>query len=123
MHDAVRKAAIKDQEVAGVDVVSPTASCSRDNMIDYFAERLPGVQVDHTGTKSFYYDFYEQRGARSKLRHRAARSGPDEVRFLEQFSIRRGEGLHHRAALRSSSASATSTTRARRRSRSTSRGC
>ena len=38
MHDAVRKAAIKDQEVAGVDIVSD-GEPQRDNMIDYFAER------------------------------------------------------------------------------------
>ena len=47
IHDAAVKAAIKDQEVAGVDIVSD-GELSRDNMIDYFAERLPGVQVDHT---------------------------------------------------------------------------
>ena len=45
MYDAARKAAIKDQEVAGVDIVSD-GELQRDNMIDYFAERLPGVQVD-----------------------------------------------------------------------------
>jgi 5-methyltetrahydropteroyltriglutamate--homocysteine methyltransferase len=30
----------------------------RDNMIDYFAERLPGVDIDTT-SKQFYYDFYD----------------------------------------------------------------
>ena len=34
-------------------------------MIDYFAERMPGVQVDQ-GSKRFYYDFYES-VVRSKL--------------------------------------------------------
>ena len=57
MHDAVRKAAIKDQETAGIDIVSD-GEAQRDNMIDYFTERLPGVQVD-LGSKRFYYDFYE----------------------------------------------------------------
>jgi 5-methyltetrahydropteroyltriglutamate--homocysteine methyltransferase len=55
MHDAVVKAAIKDQEVAGVDVVSD-GELRRDNMIDYFAERLPGVEIDRSAKKS-YYDF------------------------------------------------------------------
>jgi 5-methyltetrahydropteroyltriglutamate--homocysteine methyltransferase len=57
MHDAAVKAAVKDQETAGVDVISD-GELRRDNMIDYFAERLPGVEVDH-GSKKFYYDFYD----------------------------------------------------------------
>ena len=64
MHDAAVKAAIKDQEVAGLDVVSD-GELRRDNMIDYFAERLPGVQVD-LGSKRFYYDHYDS-VVRSKL--------------------------------------------------------
>src|SRR5688500_3504390 len=64
MYDTARKAAIKDQEVAGVDVVSD-GELQRDNMIDYFAERIPGVQVD-LGSKRLYYDFYES-VVRSKL--------------------------------------------------------
>ena len=64
MHDAVRKSAIKDQEVAGVDIISD-GEVQRDNMIDYFAERLPGVQVD-LGSKRFYYDYYDS-VVRSKL--------------------------------------------------------
>jgi len=87
MHDAARKGAIKDQEVAGVDVISD-GELQRDNMIDYFVERLPGVQVD-LGSKRFYYDFYES-VVRSKLA-----SGPlglaDEVRFLRRFTERRGK--------------------------------
>src|ERR1700680_3131859 len=47
IHDAAVKAAIKDQEVAGLDVITD-GELRRDNMIDYFAERLPGVQTDHT---------------------------------------------------------------------------
>src|SRR5688572_9069087 len=57
IHDTTVKAAIKDQEVAGVDVITD-GELRRDNMIDYFAERLPGVQIDHA-SKKFYYDFYE----------------------------------------------------------------
>src|SRR4029434_268669 len=64
MHDAVRKAAIKDHEPAGIDIVSD-GEAQRDNMIDYFTERMPGVQVD-LGSKRFYYDFYES-VVRSKL--------------------------------------------------------
>src|SRR5215472_14845493 len=57
IHDVAVKAAIKDQEVCGLDIVTD-GELRRDNMIDYFAERLPGVQTDHT-SKKFYYDFYD----------------------------------------------------------------
>jgi 5-methyltetrahydropteroyltriglutamate--homocysteine methyltransferase len=87
MHDAARKGAIKDQEVAGVDIVSD-GELQRDNMIDYFVERIPGVQVD-LGSKRFYYDFYES-VVRSKLA-----AGPlglaDEVRFVRRFTEHRSK--------------------------------
>src|SRR5688572_23207785 len=57
IHDTTVKAAIKDQEIAGVDVITD-GELRRDNLIDYFAERLPGVQIDRA-SKKFYYDFYE----------------------------------------------------------------
>ena len=113
MHDAARKAAIKDQEVAGVDIVSD-GELQRDNMIDYFAERLPGVQVD-LGSKRFYYDFYDS-VVRSKLATGSlglCRRGP----FLRRFTDRRPR-WRCRVRTRWSSASGTSTTRPRRRSRS-----
>lgn len=57
IHDTVVKAAIKDQEIAGLDIVTD-GELRRDNMIDYFLERLPGVQIDRS-SKKFYYDFYD----------------------------------------------------------------
>src|SRR6478609_34849 len=57
IYDAAVKAAIKDQETAGLDVITD-GELRRDNMVDYFAERLPGVQIDRT-SKKFYYDFYD----------------------------------------------------------------
>jgi 5-methyltetrahydropteroyltriglutamate--homocysteine methyltransferase len=87
MYESARKAAIKDQEVAGVDVVSD-GELQRDNMIDYFAERLPGVQVD-LGSKRLYYDFYES-VVRSKLA--AGSLGlADEARFLKRFTDHYGK--------------------------------
>ena len=82
MHDAVRKAAIKDQEAAGIDVVSD-GEAQRDNMIDYFTERMPGVQVDQ-GSKRFYYDFYES-VVRSKLAT-GTLGLSEEAKFLGRFS-------------------------------------
>jgi len=57
IHDTVVRAAIKDQEIAGLDIVTD-GELRRDNMIDYFIERLPGVQIDRS-SKKFYYDFYD----------------------------------------------------------------
>ena len=82
MHDAVRKAAIKDQEAAGVDVVSD-GEAQRDNMIDYFTERMPGVQIDQS-SKRFYYDFYDSL-VRSKLAT-GALGIADEARFMRRFT-------------------------------------
>ena len=56
MHDIAIKAAIKDQERAGIDIVSD-GEMRRDNDIDYFAYRIPGVEIDHRA-KTYYYDFY-----------------------------------------------------------------
>ena len=82
MHDAVRKAAIKDQETAGIDVMSD-GEAQRDNMIDYFTERMPGVQVD-LGSKRFYYDFYES-VVRSKLAT-GSLGLAEEAKFLGRFT-------------------------------------
>jgi len=85
MHDVVVKAAIKDQEAAGVDVISD-GELRRDNMIDYFAERLPGVEVDHA-SKKFSYDFYE---AVVRGRMPTAPLGlVADFRFLRRFTERR----------------------------------
>jgi len=85
MHDAVRKGAIKDQEVAGIDIVSD-GELQRDNMIDYFAERIPGVQID-LGSKRFYYDYYDST-VRSKLAT-GSLGLVDEARILRRFTDRR----------------------------------
>ena len=82
MHDAVRKAAIKDQESAGIDIVTD-GELQRDNMIDYFTERLPGVQVD-LGSKRFYYDFYDTE-VRSKLAT-GSLGLTEEVKFLKKYT-------------------------------------
>ena len=84
MHDIARKAAIKDQEVAGIDVITD-GELQRDNMIDYFAERLPGVQVD-LGSKRRSYDLAES-VARSRLAI-APLGLLDDARFLRANTCR-----------------------------------
>src|ERR1700721_2592988 len=55
IYDAAAKAAIKDQEIAGLDIVTD-GEPRRDNMVDYFVERLPAVPIDRW-SKKFYYVF------------------------------------------------------------------
>ena len=57
IHEVAIKAALKDQETAGVDVVSD-GELRRDNDIDYFLARMPGVEIPHNA-KTFYYDYYD----------------------------------------------------------------
>src|SRR5262244_3621289 len=57
IHEVAIKAALKDQERAGVDVVSD-GELRRDNDVDYFLARVPGVDIPHLA-KTFYYDYYE----------------------------------------------------------------
>jgi 5-methyltetrahydropteroyltriglutamate--homocysteine methyltransferase len=56
IHEVAIKAAIKDQEEAGVDVVSD-GELRRDNDIDYFLARMPGVEIPQLA-KEFYADYY-----------------------------------------------------------------
>ncbi|OGL15239.1 MAG: hypothetical protein A3K12_07945 [Candidatus Rokubacteria bacterium RIFCSPLOWO2_12_FULL_71_19] len=87
IHDLAVKAAIKDQEVAGVDIVSD-GELRRDNMIDHFALRLPGVQIDHA-SKRFYYDFYDS-AVRARM-PTASLGLVEELRFLRRFTDRRAK--------------------------------
>jgi 5-methyltetrahydropteroyltriglutamate--homocysteine methyltransferase len=57
MHDMAVKAALKDQEVAGIDVVSD-GELRRDNDVDYLLSRVPGVVVAEP-VKAFYFDYLD----------------------------------------------------------------
>ena len=57
IHEVAIKAALKDQECAGVDVVSD-GELRRDNDVDYFLVRMPGIEIPHIA-KTFYYDYYD----------------------------------------------------------------
>src|SRR6204780_5659794 len=61
IHEVAIKAAIKDQEQAGIDIVSD-GELRRDNDIDYFLARIPGVLIERRA-KTDYYDYYEPGGA------------------------------------------------------------
>jgi 5-methyltetrahydropteroyltriglutamate--homocysteine methyltransferase len=84
IHDTAAKAAIKDQEIAGLDIITD-GEPRRDNMVDYFLERLPGVQIDRS-SKKFYYDFYDS-VVQGKL-PMASLGLVQDFRFLRTFTER-----------------------------------
>jgi len=57
IHNVAIKAALKDQEIAGIDIVSD-GELRRDNDIDYLLIRVPGVDIPHRA-KTDYYDYYD----------------------------------------------------------------
>jgi 5-methyltetrahydropteroyltriglutamate--homocysteine methyltransferase len=57
VHEMAIKAALRDQELAGIDIVSD-GELRRDNDIDYFLAQLPGVEIVRTA-KDFYFDYYD----------------------------------------------------------------
>jgi 5-methyltetrahydropteroyltriglutamate--homocysteine methyltransferase len=57
IHNVAIKAALKDQELAGIDIVSD-GELRRDNDIDYLLTRIPGVDIPHRA-KNDYYDYYD----------------------------------------------------------------
>jgi 5-methyltetrahydropteroyltriglutamate--homocysteine methyltransferase len=57
MHDMAVKAVLKDQEVAGIDIVSD-GELRRDNDIDHLLARVPGVAV-RDAAKAFYFDYLD----------------------------------------------------------------
>src|ERR1051326_6457566 len=84
IYDAAVKAAIKDQESAGIDIITD-GELRRDNMVDYFVERMPGVQIDRS-SKKFYYDFYDS-VVQGKL-PTASLSLVQDYQFLRTFTER-----------------------------------
>ena len=61
IHDCAVTAAIKDQELAGIDIVSD-GELRRDNDVDYLLARIPGIDIPVT-SKDFYHDYYDARVA------------------------------------------------------------
>ena len=61
IHEMAIKAAILDQERAGIDIVSD-GELRRDNDIDYLLARIPGVEIPQRA-KADYFDYYEARVA------------------------------------------------------------
>jgi 5-methyltetrahydropteroyltriglutamate--homocysteine methyltransferase len=57
IHEVAIKAAVKDQELVGIDIISD-GELRRDNDVDYFLARIPGVQIPQRA-KTDYFDYYD----------------------------------------------------------------
>lgn len=57
VHEMAIKAALRDQELTGIDIVSD-GELRRDNDIDYFLAGLPGVHIAQR-SKEFYFEYYD----------------------------------------------------------------
>lgn len=82
IHEVAIKAAIKDQEEAGVDVVSD-GELRRDNDIDYFLARMPGVEIPQLA-KEFYSDYYT-----AVVEHAIPEPDEPELRLVDDFNFTR----------------------------------
>jgi 5-methyltetrahydropteroyltriglutamate--homocysteine methyltransferase len=87
IHRVAVKAALKDQEWAGIDVVSD-GELRRDNDIDYLLARIPGVTLADR-RKQHYFDYYEARVDRRLPAPSAGLLGlADDYRFTAEFTDR-----------------------------------
>ena len=100
IHDVAIKAAVKDQELAGIDIVSD-GELRRDNDVDYFLARIPGVHIPQRA-KTDYFDYYDAEVVRplpegplpeGPLAGPGAETGPglglaDDFRFTRQLTQR-----------------------------------
>src|SRR5206468_678349 len=85
------KAAVKDQELAGIDIVSD-GELRRDNDVDYFLARIPGVNIPQRA-KTDYFDYYDAEVTRPLAEHPeepgAGSTGlalADDFRFTRQLT-------------------------------------
>jgi 5-methyltetrahydropteroyltriglutamate--homocysteine methyltransferase len=97
IHDVAIKAAVKDQELAGIDIVSD-GELRRDNDVDYFLARIPGVHIPQRA-KTDYFDYYDAEVTRPLPEGPLADVGPglglglglglaDDFRFTRQLTQR-----------------------------------
>jgi len=82
MHDMAIKAALKDQEVVGIDVVTD-GELRRDNDVDHILARVPGV-VAREPVKAFYFDYLDL-----ELRSPIAAVGPGPLGLVPDLAFTR----------------------------------
>jgi 5-methyltetrahydropteroyltriglutamate--homocysteine methyltransferase len=87
IHQVAIKAALKDQEQAGIDVVSD-GELRRDNDIDYLLSRIPGVTILDP-TKLHYFDYYQAKVDKELPDPSGGSLGlAEDYRFTSQFTER-----------------------------------
>jgi len=88
IHEVAIKAALKDQEKAGVEIVSD-GELRRDNDLDYFLARIPGVEIPHLA-KAYYYDYFDAYVRHPLPSHDATDSLGlvDDLRFTRTYTDR-----------------------------------
>ncbi|MGH3185961.1 MAG: hypothetical protein ACRDPY_03065 [Streptosporangiaceae bacterium] len=87
IHEVAIKAAIKDQELAGIDIVSD-GELRRDNDVDYFLARIPGVHIPQRA-KTDYFDYYDAEVTRPLPEGgEATLSLADDFRFTRRLTKR-----------------------------------
>ena len=82
MHDMAIKAVLKDQEVAGIDVVTD-GELRRDNDVDHLLARVPGV-VAREPVKAFYFDYLDL-----ELKDRIPAVGPGPLGLAADLAFTR----------------------------------
>ena len=87
IHEMAIKAAVMDQERAGIDIVSD-GELRRDNDVDYLLARIPGVEIARPD-KADYFDYYD-----ASISHplpapgRASLGLAEDFRFVRQLTDR-----------------------------------
>jgi 5-methyltetrahydropteroyltriglutamate--homocysteine methyltransferase len=80
VHETAIKAALHDQHLVGIDIVSD-GELRRDNDIDYFLARMPGIEIAETAKES-YADYYDTRVADLLPSY-----GPSPLSLAEDFAF------------------------------------
>jgi 5-methyltetrahydropteroyltriglutamate--homocysteine methyltransferase len=86
IHEVAIKAAVKDQELAGIDIVSD-GELRRDNDVDYFLARIPGVHIPQRA-KTDYFDYYDAEVTRPLPEVPEGLGLADDFRFTRQLTQR-----------------------------------
>jgi 5-methyltetrahydropteroyltriglutamate--homocysteine methyltransferase len=87
IHEMAIKAAVMDQQQAGIDIVSD-GELRRDNDVDYLLARIPGVDIPRPD-KGDYFDYYDARLSRAlPAPGRASLGLAEDFRFVRQLTDR-----------------------------------
>jgi 5-methyltetrahydropteroyltriglutamate--homocysteine methyltransferase len=87
IHEMAIKAALVDQQQAGIDIVSD-GELRRDNDVDYLLARIPGVDIPHPD-KADYFDYYDATVSQPlPASGRASLGLAEDFRFVRQLTDR-----------------------------------